>query len=62
MTHAQTLAKGTDLVQESADAAELRLLEQDEFVDVRIVLKDRVRRRLDHPCQMCVGILLLDGI
>ena len=59
---AQPSAKRSDLAQESANAAELRLLKQDELVDAGIVRKDRIRCLLDHPRQMRLGILLLDRI
>ena len=59
---AQTAAQGRIFTEESADAAELRLFKEDELIDVRISLKQRIGGRLDHPRQMCIGIGLLDGI
>ena len=59
---AQAAAQGRIFTEESADAAELRLFKEDELIDVRISLKQRIGGRLDHPRQMCIGIGLLDGI
>ena len=49
-------------MKEAAEAAELRLLEEDDVIDVGIVLENRIGGRFDHPSQVCVGVGFLDRI